>query len=250
MQYLFLFFVTLFSLVQLKANTEKNQEHLVPDTLVSIDTVCRLEIKNCEKLGRLPHQETLRLIQKHKNFILTLGYTYGVQPNLIAGIFLAEQSLLFNLYDVIEDKLAVYIKINFSIGPLQITPAAAEEAEKLLSQIDKRPTLPNSALQKKLLNLKDALYYATGYLLYIQNAYKKNNLDISNSFGLVGTLYTLGSPHKRARRTVKLNKPMQMSYYGYFIEKNKNLINQILYPKTTIADFAQPHELQYQKLHR
>lgn len=246
MKTLLFLFIT-FSLL-FKGNAKAIQAditYLLPQKLPSMDKICRLEIKNCHKIGKPVNQRALFLIEKNKDWILYLGQKYGVQPNLIASIFLAEQSLSFDLYDVAKSILASYIEVNSSLGPLQITSLAAQEAEKLLSKIDNRAILSKEVFREKALDLKSALYYATGYLLHIQNAYKKNNLNISNHLGLMGTLYTLGSPHKRAKRTIKLNKPIRISYYGYFIEMNKETINKILYPQKTINNLTQQYASQY-----
>ncbi|MBE8162370.1 MAG: DUF1402 family protein [Bdellovibrionaceae bacterium] len=205
--------------------------YLIPAQQPSIDQVCRLDTENCDKLSRPVNKEALFLIQKHKAWILYLGHKYKVQPTLIASIFLAEQSLIFGLYDVLQNILASWnIEITSSVGPLQVSALAVRISENLLSKLDHRKPVSKKVLQKKLLNIKSALYYATGYLLHIQNVYKKQGLDISNSFGLIGTLYTLGSVQKRAKQTKKLNRPMRVSYYGYFIEKNKSTVQKILYP--------------------
>lgn len=249
-----LLYLSILFLIFLKGNANAikiDTSYLIPNQLPSIDQVCRLEIKNCDKLAKPLNQEALFLIKKHRDWILYLGHKYKVQPELIASIFLAEQSLIFDLYDVSQNILASWnIEMNVSIGPLQIAPLAAQISEQLLSKIDNRPPLPKQVLQKKILNLKSALYYATGFLLYIQNTYKKNNLDISKKLGLMGTLYTLGNPSQRAKQTIKLNKPMKISYYGYFIEINQSIIHKILYPKKPTKGLILRHGLQYQMLNK
>lgn len=233
MKLLICIYIFTFSFVQTWAQGEQIdliQNPLIPNRLSSVAQICQIEIKNCHQLSKPAHLETLFLIKQNQAWINYLGKKYHVKPQLIASIFLAEQSLIFTTSDVLQNLLArLNFKINSSLGPLQLSAGALKTSEQLLAQLDRRPALDLNQIRKKILKLKDALYYATGYLLHIQNVYKKYNLNIENHLGLMGTIYTLGSPEWRAKRTLQLNKPMQISYYGYFIEVNKDLITQALH---------------------
>ena len=66
-------------------------------------------------------------------------------------------------------------------------------------------------------------------LMMAQEAYARHGMDISQNIGVLTSLYTRGSFDYLARQRIQQGGSPQINTFGYFVEKNITLTEEILF---------------------
>lgn len=200
---------------------------------ISFEELC-LRNNDCQNANREVHSRIIEIIRDNREFILSHSQAIGIDPRALAGAMMAENTLNIDILDRIQFFLA-YGRLTqvgsreFSFGFAQMTIAAATDVEAILSISEGRSPRTHREMREYILTREGSLYYAGGVLMMAQEAYARHGMDISQNLGALTSLYTRGSFDYLASQRVQQGGSPQINTFGYFVEKNLPLVEEILF---------------------
>lgn len=181
----------------------------------------------------------------------------GVDPRIIVGAILTENSINVGIEDTVQDWLVevgladdgkIFGK-QFSFGWGQLYIEAARDADKVLAKLEKRDVYSDKEITKRLQTPHLAMRYAAALSKFNIDSYvdcacnsKENpertcGFDISDKPWIAVTLYNIGKPKYRCQRSIRNKRNPRMNFFGLWAGKNEDVIAQILGPKDQVIDF-------------
>ena len=230
---LYFIFVVLFATPGVSFGKEQDWDEKYQD-------VCKYD-RRCDRIKvngqwRYPREEIVVFLKEFAPAINKASEDFGVDPRAIVGSIITENSLNVSIADdiqawLVKTRIASEGNVlgkQFSFGLGQIYLAAAMEAEPLVAKIEKRDVGSNIEVAEKLLNPEQSIRYVAAILRMVQDDYKEEGIDISNKPEILATLYNLGESKRRAEQTKASNKQPKVNYFGLFVEKNMEVIDDIV----------------------
>lgn len=180
-----------------------------------------------------PSPRIVALLRELKDEIKFLGQRYGVDPRAIAGAVLAENTMNSGLDEQIQTWLASrgtyeVAGRKFSFGLGQLYDFSAMKSERVLAKLDSREERPLSLVRRDVLTAEGSLYYVAGAMRDVQDVYEAQGLKVKDKPELLATLYNIGKPEDRAERRKRYKGEPQPNYFGRFVLRNLNVIEEAI----------------------
>lgn len=218
------------SLAQADANDPKtalSRELTVP---FSWEILCTHDPEFCRNVKPkdeiLPAKSiSLMIFQRFRSTVFAIAQKYNVDPIVLMSVIVTEHSLNVKIDDIWQNILVQtpiapngkFLGIGFSYGFGQIYADATERAEKVVARTENRAIRPIVELTPRLMTMEGALTYAAAILREDIDIYAKAGYDISSDPGVQATLYNIGRPEERLKRTVSEGRVPQVNYFGWFV---------------------------------
>lgn len=212
------------------------------------EELCTYDVDFCGNLKdsngnwKRPKAEMVMALKELAPVINKAARDFGVDPRAIAGSILAENSLNVSISDDIQDWL-VKMKIagdgdllgkQFSFGWGQLYMDAAMEAEPLMAKIENRKVRTAEEVAEALLKPEESIRYVAAVVKTIQKNYAKEGYDISDKPEILTTVYNLGGSSRRAKQARRANREPRVNYFGFFVEKNIDVLEGIVSPEVSV----------------
>lgn len=240
---------------------ENRYNELLDENDCGKDTPCALRLKEKNGEWKKPSSVALKFVKNHKASINEYAKMYGVSPEAIAAVFIAEGTVNINFDDEIQDfssrlvgeklimKLGKLIGLNISLGPAQINEQGLLQALQVIRKVE-RKNISLEELKEEIMGGNDEPYWlisptlmiigamingnATGSIRIVaallhkaQTDYQRVGINISKNIGVLVTLYNLGKTQEKAQ---SIDDPEsytpQVNFLGLFAEKYKPTIIQ------------------------
>ena len=179
----------------------------------------------------------LMLIGEHATTIVEEASYFGVDPVVVAGVIVAEQTLNYNVIDSVTDWM-YFINPSIGIGQVKVSTAISIEKNTMISKVTETPfifldqtvwSVPGvgyvsgsyeRAIAQRLKNDEQNIKYVAAYISYHQNQWAKAGYDISHRPEILATLYNIGE------RTPNGNP--QSNDFGEFVGEHYEAIAFVL----------------------
>lgn len=224
---------------------------------------CALRLKNSNGEWKKPSSVAINFVKNHKTSILEYAKIYGIAPEAIAAVFIAEGTVNINLDDKIQNllsqlvgeklvmKLGKMIGLNISLGPAQINEQGLIQALDVIRSVEKK-NISLEKLKEEIMwgndepyglicptlivigamihdDTKGSIRIVAALLHKAQQDYQKKGVDISKNLGALVTLYNLGKTQEKAQA---INDPLKyipkVNFLGLFAQKYQSIILQSL----------------------
>jgi hypothetical protein len=187
-----------------------------PDWEKAFKDVCSFD-QYCERLKMSdgawvkPRNELLAVIKSPamNAEIHRVAKLYNIDPVMIAGAIIAENTMNVSMKDTAQTWLAANMGITgvgskkFSYGFGQINDQAAIEAEAHVAKIEGRPAKSMDEIRAEILDPAKCIRLVGAIVRQVQDDYKAQGFDISKDVGVSTTLYNLGKSKEKAAQAKK-----------------------------------------------
>lgn len=220
-------------------------ENLKPP--VTYDELCKYDkfcdrLKNASGEFETPKKMSMIIFQSFRAMVVEIAKKYEVDPVLLIAVIATEHTLNVNIDDVWQNML---IKSNtlggnpldFSYGFGQIHDGIALEVEPIVAKVEKREVYADyQSIRDRLFTMEGALNYAAAILVDARQKYADQGIDISNSPGVMASLYNLGNVERRAQAAKGKESAPQVNFFGWFVLYNWSIFYKaIVEPPKSMA---------------
>lgn len=184
------------------------------------------------------YKNALVLIGQYARRIIEVASRFGVDPVVVAGVIVAEQTLNVNFIDSLTDKPLYFMDTSIGIGQVKISTAKEVESHLSINPIIETAfvfmdmtvwSVPGIglvagsyeyALACRLENDEQNITYVAAYIAYIQEVWRDSGIDISEKPEILATLYNIGIGEPKANP--------QPNDFGSFVYEHYDEIEIIL----------------------
>ena len=159
-----------------------------------------------DKSGYVSEYAAEELIRKNADFIIEAAEEFDIDPQILAGVIYAEQTLNVDIFDTLFDWVGSSGMIDTSVGISQVKMSTAKSVEddglieKSTQTVLHGVIVEKTEIQQRYERLTDNktnIRYAAAYLRQLTNEWQPSYKRISQSPSILGTLYNIGvgTPH-------------------------------------------------------
>lgn len=203
-----------------------------PDWEKALKDICSFD-QFCERLKTSdgawvkPRNELLAVIKSPamNAEIHRVAKLYNIDPVMIAGAIIAENTMNVSMKDTAQTWLAANMGITgvgkkkFSYGFGQINDQAAIEAEAHVAKIEGRKPKSMEEIREEILDPTKCVRLVGAIVRQVQDDYKEQGFDISKDVGVSTTLYNLGRSKEKAAQAKRAGTVPKSNYFGFFVSK-------------------------------
>ncbi len=216
--------IFVFTLVQI-AQAAPDWEKALKD-VCSFDQYCE-RLKTSDGAWVKPRKELLAVIKSPdmNAEIHRVAKLYNIDPVMIAGAIIAENTMNVSMKDTAQTWLAANMGITgvgkkkFSYGFGQINDEAAIEAEAHVAKIEGRKPKSIAEIREEILDPTKCVRLVGAIVRQVQDDYKAQGFDISKDVGVSTTLYNLGRSKEKAAQAKRNGATPKSNYFGFFVSK-------------------------------